>query len=635
MRWYFPIPRLVLVIFLIAMAIPTRFAYSQTREEYTCGWFYEVDTPPPEGALVGRTYSFFAPYSAPEESIPVNLDLFEMYPSLVGSYVRIYAPEYQSGSLQADCSNFPNLLCLVGFASYEVVSNCEPIVDFSSDQGTIMAGACTTLRWYVQELDWRDVWGVSLNGEEIPLGEMPIEGSRQVCPLSETTYVLEVSNTRLPIVKEITVYVMTPTPTSLPPTATPIPTPTPQPTPASPVLEVSDVQVEPPQVSVFELVRITMVIENRGAPLNQPFWGYMGEVILESENGEVIERHSFAKGDASFISPIVEGGQINPEKWLVTVKVRFGTAVSNGRVIVSLQPNLQQQSELRGEGRLNISPSLSGLTCTSVIVNKLVGSFSSDVGKDLLDAIIAELQASRCEDGDVACAVPPLVKGFVRIVGRATGALGKVITGIWGVFDTDALQVCGDPVDWMWQLVREFNRQGVPISVSGVHSPMTILVTNSAGQRAGFISEDEMVTEIPDSQVIEWEGDKYVIYPASPDITISLQATGDGTASIGLIDGQSGREVSYTNIAVSDGDRAQIDLSEPQSRLVIDTNDDGNPDKAYSPVTTEMLRALETPTASAPATNPPGGICGGSIGLIVLPFFIALILARFHKPGGP
>lgn len=399
----------------------------------------------------------------------------------------------------------------------------------------------------------------------------------------------------------------------------------------SPALEVSDVQLEPSQVSVFELVRITMVVENKGAPLNQPFWGYTGEVILVNENGEVIDKYSFAKGDSSFISPIVEGGQVNFDKWLLTVKVRFERAVSNGRVIVSVQPDVQQ-SELRGEGLLNISPGLSGLTCTSVIVNKLVGPFSSDVGKDLLDAITAELQAIRCEDGDVTCAVPPMVKGFVKILGRAIlGSIGKIITGIWGVFDTDALQVCEDPVKWMWQLVREYNRQGVPISVSGVHSPMTILVTNSAGQRAGFVSDDEVVTEIPDSRVIEWEGDKYVIYLASPDITISLQATGNGTVSVSLIDGQSGREITYSNISVSDGDKAQIDLSDPQNQLVIDTNDDGNPDRVYSG-TAEVLRILETPTVFPPATGRPTGICGGSVGLIILPLLAVLITRRFRKP---
>lgn len=123
---------------------------------------------------------------------------------------------------------------------------------------------------------------------------------------------------------------------------------TPMPPPStSPVLEISGVQIEPSQVSVFDLVKITVIIENRGSPLNQPLWGYVGEVVLEDENGEMIERHSFAKGDASFISPVVEGGQVNFEKWLLTVKVRFGTAVSNGRVIVSLQPNVPQQSELR------------------------------------------------------------------------------------------------------------------------------------------------------------------------------------------------------------------------------------------------------------------------------------------------
>jgi len=225
-----------------------------------------------------------------------------------------------------------------------------------------------------------------------------------------------------------------------------------------------------------------------------------------------------------------------------------------------------------------------------------------------------------------------LVKALVKIVGRTVSS-GKIIVAIWGIFDTDALAVCQNPVDWMWQLIREFNRQGVPINLNGVHSPMIILVTNSAGQRAGFVSDDEIITEIPDSRVIEWEGDKYVIYPVDNNITISLKGTGNGTASLSLIDGQSGREVSYSSIPVSDGSNAQLDLSDQQSQLVVDTNGDGNTDEVRNPELVEVLHLIETPMASPPPANQPTGICGGSLalGLIMLPFLMTFVLRRFHK----
>lgn len=615
----------LLIVLLILVLVAPTLTYPR-HSLAQCGWGGGYICGKLEGGdYGGHFYYFFTPFGGTEWAVdPLLTDVSSGeqidLEALNGKSLRIWMPEFDPSAC-----DFPNMECLTRVAGYQVVPSCEPIVNFYVERGEISLGECTTLYWLVDNVSGFD--GVTLDGECVDP-----EGSRLVCPIADTTYTLSLSPYFGEITKRIVVRVMVPTPTSLPPTATP--TLTSQPAIASSSLEISAVQIEPSQVSVFELVRIKLSIENKGAPLNQPFWEYRGEIILESEDGKVIERHSFARGDASFISPIVESGQVNFEKWLLTVKVRFGTAVSNGRVIVRLQPNIEQQSELRGEGRLTINPGLSGLTCTSVIVNKLVGPFSSDTGKDLLDAITAELQAVRCEDGDVACAVPPLVKGFMKILGRdILGAIGKIITGIWGVFDTNALQACGNPVNWMWQLVREFNRQGVRISVSGVHSPMTILVTNSAGQRAGFISEDEVVTEIPDSQVIEWEGDKYVIYPASPGIIVSLQATGSGTVDVSLIDGQSGREISYTNVSVYDGDKARIDLSDPQNRLVIDVNDDANPDETYYPEATEMLRASETPTASPPVTNPPRGICGGSIGLITLPFIIALILVRFHKPG--
>jgi len=352
---------------------------------------------------------------------------------------------------------------------------------------------------------------------------------------------------------------------------------------------------------------------------------------LENENGESIERYSFAKGDASFISPVIEGGQVNSDKWQLTVKVWFSTAVSNGQVIVSIQPDVQQ-SALQAKGSLTVNAGISGLTCTSVVVNKLIGPFSPDIQRDLLDTFSAELQSVGCRDGDFACAAPPLVKGFLKVLGRAIlGSVGKIIMGIWGVFDTDALQVCRNPVNWMLQLIREFNRQGVPISVSGSHSPVIILVTNSAGQRAGFVSDDEIVTEIPDSRVIEWKGDKYVIYPADNNITISLRGTGNGTASLSLIDGQSGREVSYSSIPVSDGTNVQLDLSDQQFQLVVDTNGDGNIDEVRDPESVETLLPIETPTVSPPSFSKPTGICGGSVGLIILPFLMMFVLRRFHQ----
>ncbi|MGB9591330.1 MAG: hypothetical protein ACPLYD_13355 [Anaerolineae bacterium] len=553
-----------------------------------------------------------------------NLD----FDSLNGSFIRIYDPQFDPNG--AATYGYPDQKLLVGFSRIGLVDSCTTTTvcgewSYGSD-----------VAWGFRPWDQSDIWLVdivsvpnsdlgALVGQSVMLYD-PSFSLDPAYPLVIATR-MEVVESCVPITSATPTSVPTPILPTIPPISTSLPTPTAF---SAPVLEVSDIQIEPSQVSVSEMVRITMVIENRGAPLNQPFWQYTGEVILENESGEVIDRHSFSKGDASFISPVVEGEQVNFEKWLLTVKVRFKTAVSNGVVVVSLQPDIQQQSELRGEGRLTINPGLSGLSCTSVIVNKLIGPFSSDIGKDLLDAVTAGLQVARCEDGDIACAVPPLAKGFVKILGRAIlGSIGKIITGIWGVFDTDALQVCEDPVNWMWQLVREFNRQGVPISVSGVHSPMTILVTNAAGQRAGFVSDDEVVTEIPDSRVIEWEGDKYVIYPADPNITISLQATGDGSVGVTLIEGQSGREFTYSNVSVSDGDRAQVDLKEPQPQLVIDTNNDGNPDEVYSG-TAEMLRALETPTASPPTTSRPTGVCGVSLGLIMLPLFV-LAVRRFRK----
>jgi hypothetical protein len=348
--------------------------------------------------------------------------------------------------------------------------------------------------------------------------------------------------------------------------------------------------------------------------------------------------HSFARGDASYIVPVVENGLIT-QRWVVTVKVRFGKPVENGMVQVVIRPGNQSLPQISAEGSITIeSENASVASCSAVIVNKLGAPFASDLGKDVLDGLASNIQALGCADGDWACQAPPLAKGFVKVLVRLFSdvrniPLGKVIVGIWGVFDQDALQVCRDPANYAWQLVREFNSQGVPISAAAIHSPALIWVTDSLGRKAGFLTEEQMVTEIPDSRVMEWEGDRFVVYPADRSTVVSLQGSGTGAALVSVIDGTGSEELVFS-VNLSDKTIATLDLNDPRQLLHIDNNGDGATDISQSPGITSIRPSADPTPTAAPSTQRRPGICGGSLSMMAI-VFLAIVRNYRERPPEP
>lgn len=381
-------------------------------------------------------------------------------------------------------------------------------------------------------------------------------------------------------------------------------------------------------------------IENRGTLPIEPLWDYSGEVVLKDSLGHPVEPlpHSFARGDASYMVPVVENGLIT-QRWVITVKVRFGKPVENGIVQVVIRPGNRLLSQLSAEQRITVeSKTASVASCSAAIVNKLGAPFVSDLGKDVLDALASDIQALGCDDRDWACQVPPLVKGFVKVLVRHFSdvrniPLGKVIVGIWGVFDQDALQVCRDPANYAWQLVREFNSEGVPISAAGMHSPALVWVTDSVGRKTGFPTEEQMLTEIPNSRAMEWEGDRFVVYPADSSTIVSLQGSGTGAVVVSVIDGTGSEELVFS-VDLSDKTTATLDLTDPRQLLHIDDNGDGATDISQSPGITRLGPSADPTPTTAPSTQRRPGICGGSLSMIGIMFF-AIVRNHGQRPPEP
>jgi hypothetical protein len=480
-------------------------------------------------------------------------------------------------------------------------------ISFVADVYTIQRGQCANLRW-----DAEDIREIYFEGQ----GTVGHD-SRQVCPQNTTTYTLRAVTNNGNVERQVTITVITQRPTAtftpyiLYPTWTPtaLPTLTPTFTPTatietSPRLVVEQFEIQPSEPAQFEVSKLLLSIVNEGYPLNDPFWGYVGQVNLLGADSQP-EVHNFAKGDASYINPTLENNLISTRKWLIKINVRFSRPVDNGKLQIIIQPNNRSFPKITAERNITVKASGGvAASCLAVVVSKLGGPFVPDVGKAPFDAIVAEVQALGCKDQDFACQAPPLVKALIKILIRiGSMSVGKIITGIWGVLDIDALKVCSDPFGWIWQLIREFNQHGIKIAAYSVHSPATILVTDSSGRRTGYVSEDLMIAEIPDSRIAEWEGSKYIIHPAI-DANIVLQGAGDGKMTFDVIHWLSSefQEMSFVNIPLSVETKAKMDFS--KITLEVDSNGDGVVDQSQSPDKISITKVSAPPINATPTIAP-------------------------------
>lgn len=110
-------------------------------------------------------------------------------------------------------------------------------VNFRADDTSIVKGNCTTLRW-----DTENATSVALDGAGVSL-----DGSKQVCPVSTTSYYLHVESPDGPVDRSVTISVQVPTAT-LTPTTAPTSTPDTFPPVISSITESAD-PIRPPSCS--------------------------------------------------------------------------------------------------------------------------------------------------------------------------------------------------------------------------------------------------------------------------------------------------------------------------------------------------------------------------------------------------
>ena len=82
-------------------------------------------------------------------------------------------------------------------------------------------------------------------------------------------------------------------------------------------------------------------------------------------------------------------------------------------------------------------------------------------------------------------------------------------------------------------LVPEFTEVTSKYTLIGVHSPVSLLAVDDDGNEVGM-TDNQIKEEIVGSQYFELGGSKYVVLPATVDVKIKVEGTGEGIFSLSV-----------------------------------------------------------------------------------------------------
>lgn len=139
------------------------------------------------------------------------------------------------------------------------------------------------------------------------------------------------------------------------------------------------------------------------------------------------------------------------------------------------------------------------------------------------------------------------------------------------------------PTDNITQDISECKLNGKAISV---FSPLSLEITDQAGNMTGLDDQGNIFTEIPNSDFVVMGEQKFVYLPTDEGQTyeISLKGTGNGTFTLEnkeIIDGQDGQTEVFKDIPVTTSLLGTLDVE--NSLLTLDNNGDGEVDEVVIP----------------------------------------------------
>lgn len=349
------------------------------------------------------------------------------------------------------------------------------------------------------------------------------------------------------------------------------------------------------QPTVYRPNALWIEVTNKGQTSFDPPGGtglYTLQVILKKP-GSKLEEYHFVPGKPLSLEPLRHLGAGESRNLLIT-NLFFFTAVDNAELEVFLAPkaNLGLQNSILSKSISVQKHPENPLSC------------AKEIAEEVANSVLPE-------------------KGAVA----AIKALIDVLSALSALADPPPCLILSD-------LINAYLHRAIqgkyPVNGVMTESPVYPLVTNPAGQQAGFLENGQIVDEIPDAQVLTLGEKRIVLYPGQDVWEVNVFGYANGTMNLNATFAQgpsTGITVSYSNVQVTQGMVATTTSSDSQYILEVDTNGDNVTDRSIAPNEILLINESGTnpqPVASPSTTSPTSPPILPSSGLSVV--LIALIL---------
>ncbi len=208
-----------------------------------------------------------------------------------------------------------------------------------------------------------------------------------------------------------------------------------------------------------------------------------------------------------------------------------------------------------------------------------------------------------CADSVTAFLVDSAI-GLARLAGDAT-ALKVLSVGHSAMQAFKDSLACGDYLGMSLRAWNENARhRNVKVNAVAARSPAYVRVVDSSGRRAGFLDDGSIVSEIPDADAFQLDGEKYILYPGDDTASVELKGTAIGT--VGLIVSLARPDdrtitAEYRAVPVTATTRGSLSASTEDYTLRLDDNGDGTADRSVGPdeIAEERIYRVRLPSVLA------------------------------------
>ena len=165
---------------------------------------------------------------------------------------------------------------------------------------------------------------------------------------------------------------------------------------------------------------------------------------------------------------------------------------------------------------------------------------------------------------------------FFKEVSKQEQDYRKMTDGLY--YDLAVGGRCIDAAAWLNSFVKHLNTHNLGVNTIFTESPVYPLVTNAAGQQAGFLSTGEIVQTVPDSYAAPVGEGRLIVYQGLDPVQVQIVGYAQGTMNLHLaLADNNGSTVteSFRDVSVTPQFHAQLDEVPQFKWLEVDADGNG------------------------------------------------------------